>query len=194
MTAGALLDAVERAALAAFPDRAEKLIAVVERRLWFGPSARTERPDENEHDVEVIPSALDDGCAICARAWVNWSHGVTGIGGRFERYDHERAWEVRSEGASLRLPLAICGPCRLVGGDGAGSDDLALSDLVRALRASGREVERFVVELERRFGESAPPEPSRLPCVSCGADPLPPDEHRGGLCAPCWRNARAVPT
>ena len=193
MTAGALLAAVERAAFAAFPDRAEKLIGVVERRLWFGPSASTEKPPESEHDVEAS-SRFEEGCAICARSRVNWSDAVMGIGGRFDRYDHDRSWEVRSESGHLRLPLTICGPCRILGGESPESDELALSDLVRALRTTGLEAESVVLELEQRFADSELPEQSHSPCLSCGAESRLPDSNRGGLCAACWRSARTVKT
>ena len=189
MTAGALLDAVERAAHAAFPDRAESLIAAVERRLWLGRSARTESAEQDEQDVEVDTSSENDACAICGRTDVNWFLAVMGSGGAFERFDHDRAWEVRNDDGNLRLPILLCGACRIAGSESPDHDDAVLADLVRALRASG-EGESAVAELERRFSVV---DLGRIvaPCLACGDSP-PAAGFRGGVCERCWKRARAT--
>ena len=192
MTAQEVLRATGRAAQAAFPDRAEALIAVVERRMWFGRRGRPEPAIPSGGDEEVRPIRAEAACEVCQRTRYDEALAVVGAGPTWASFDSARAWQVRTVSGTLRLPITICGACLSIGDEDAEHDDRALADLLRAIVAHGGEsAETIAFELGQRFTDAALPAPSRAPCRGCSA-PSRGSPHPAGICARCWTQARAA--
>jgi len=187
MRAEALLDVTQAALRAAFPDRADALLRVVERRLWFDPALAPEAIPAAD-DREIPPGAALE-CACCRRQRFEVGHAAMGIGGAWERFDDERYWTVHVVEGSLRLPVLLCGVCCRLAADDRAGDDAALRDLARALDAAERPDVR--AELERRFDRAELPPVTTGPCLACTTRQSEPP-HATPVCNECWAKARAT--